>query len=44
MPVAYVDIPAGVNDGAKKKIFQELVLSDHVCENSRVRRSLGGGR
>jgi hypothetical protein len=24
MPVAYVDIPAGVNDGAKKKIFQEL--------------------
>jgi hypothetical protein len=22
MPVAYVDIPAGVNDGAKKKIFQ----------------------
>jgi hypothetical protein len=23
MPVAYVDIPAGMNDGAKKKIFQE---------------------
>ena len=22
MPVAYVDIPAGVNDGAKKKTFQ----------------------
>ena len=26
MPVAYVDIPAGVNDGAKKKIFQELYV------------------
>jgi hypothetical protein len=24
MPVAYVDIPTAVNDGAKKKIFQEL--------------------
>jgi len=24
MPVAYVDIPAGVTDGANKKIFHEL--------------------
>ena len=24
MPVEYVDIPTGVNDGAEKKIFQEL--------------------
>jgi hypothetical protein len=29
MPVAYVDIPAGVNDGAKKKIFQELYEEIH---------------
>jgi hypothetical protein len=28
MPVAYVDIPAGMNDGAKKKIFQELYERD----------------
>jgi hypothetical protein len=29
MPVAYVDIPAGVNDDAKKKIFQELYEEIH---------------
>src|SRR5215831_11829006 len=29
MPVAYVDIPHGVNDGAKKKIFQELYEEIH---------------
>jgi hypothetical protein len=29
MPVAYVDIPAGVNDGARKKIFQELYEEIH---------------
>ena len=29
MPVAYVDIPASVNDGAKKKIFQELYEEIH---------------
>jgi hypothetical protein len=29
MPVAYVDIPAGVNDGAKEKIFQELYEEIH---------------
>jgi hypothetical protein len=29
MPVAYVDIPAGVNHGAKKKIFQELYEEIH---------------
>jgi phenylpyruvate tautomerase PptA (4-oxalocrotonate tautomerase family) len=29
MPVAYVDIPTGVNDGAKKKIFQELYEEIH---------------
>src|SRR5260370_14167973 len=29
MPVAYVDIPTGVNDGAKKKIFQELYDEIH---------------
>ena len=29
MPVAYVDIPAGVNDGAKKKILQELYEEIH---------------
>jgi hypothetical protein len=29
MPVAYVDIPTGVNDGAKKKIFGELYEAIH---------------
>jgi hypothetical protein len=29
MPVAYVDIPTGVNDGAKKKILQELYEEIH---------------
>jgi hypothetical protein len=29
MPVAYVDIPTGVNDGARKKIFQELYAEIH---------------
>jgi hypothetical protein len=29
MPVAYVDIPTGVNNGAKKKIFQELYEEIH---------------
>jgi hypothetical protein len=29
MPVAYVDIPAGMNDGAKKKIFRELYEEIH---------------
>ena len=29
MPVAYVDIPTGMNDGAKKKIFQELYEEIH---------------
>jgi hypothetical protein len=29
MPVAYADIPAGMNDGAKKKIFQELYEEIH---------------
>jgi hypothetical protein len=29
MPVAYVDIPAGVNDSAKKKIFIELYEAIH---------------
>src|SRR5215471_21815500 len=29
MPVAYVDIPAGVNDGARKKIFTELYEAIH---------------
>src|SRR5712671_104897 len=29
MPVAYVDIPTGRNDGAKKKIFQELYEEIH---------------
>ena len=28
MPVAYIDIPTGVTDGAKKKIFQELYEED----------------
>lgn len=29
MPVAYVDIPAGVNDSARKKIFTELYEAIH---------------
>jgi phenylpyruvate tautomerase PptA (4-oxalocrotonate tautomerase family) len=29
MPVAYVDIPTGVNDGAKKKIFTEIYEAVH---------------
>ena len=29
MPVAYVDIPAGVNEGAKGKIFTELYEAIH---------------
>jgi hypothetical protein len=29
MQVAYVDIPTGVNDGAKKKIFTELYEAIH---------------
>ena len=29
MPVAYIDIPAGTNDGAKKKIFQEMYEAIH---------------
>ncbi len=29
MPVAYIDIPAHVNDGAKKKIFQEMYEAIH---------------
>ena len=29
MPVAYVDIPSGVDDNAKKKIFAELYESIH---------------
>ena len=29
MPVAYIDIPTGVNDGAKKKIFQEVYEAVH---------------
>ncbi len=29
MPVAYVDIPAGVNDSAKKKILTELYEAIH---------------
>jgi hypothetical protein len=29
MPVAYIDIPAGVNDGAKKKIFTEMYEAIH---------------
>jgi hypothetical protein len=28
MPVAYAGIPAGVNDGAKTKIFQGAVRRD----------------
>ena len=29
MPVAYIDIPTGVNDGAKKKIFTEMYEAVH---------------
>jgi hypothetical protein len=29
MPVAYVDIPAGVDDGARKKLLQELYEAIH---------------
>jgi len=29
MPVAYVDIPAGVNDSSKRKIFTELYEAIH---------------
>jgi len=29
MPVAYVDIPTGVNDGAKSRIFKELYEAIH---------------
>ena len=29
MPVAYLDIPVGVNDGAKRKIFTELYEAIH---------------
>ena len=29
MPVAYIDIPTGVNDGAKKKIFAEMYEAIH---------------
>jgi len=29
MPVAYIDIPTGVNDGAKKKIFKEMYEAIH---------------
>jgi len=29
MPVAYIDIPTGVNDGAKKKIFTEMYEAIH---------------
>ena len=29
MPVAYIDIPAGVNDGARKKIFTEMYEAIH---------------
>jgi len=29
MPVAYIDIPTGVNDGAKKKIFTEIYEAIH---------------
>ena len=31
MPVAYVDIPAGVNDSAKKKIFTEVYEAVHTA-------------
>ena len=39
MPVAYVDIPAGVNDGAKKKIFQELYEEIHQACRFLIRMS-----
>ncbi len=29
MPVAYIDIPTGVNDGAKRKIFTEMYEAIH---------------
>jgi hypothetical protein len=29
MPVAYIDIPTGVHDGAKKKIFKEMYEAIH---------------
>ena len=29
MPVAYVDVPVGLNDGAKKKIFAEMYEAVH---------------
>jgi len=29
MPVAYIDIPTGVNDGAKTKIFKEVYEAIH---------------
>ena len=29
MPVAYIDVPTGVDDGAKKKIFQEIYEAIH---------------
>jgi hypothetical protein len=29
MPVAYIDIPTGVNDAAKKKIFREMYEALH---------------
>jgi hypothetical protein len=29
MPVAYIDIPTGMNDGAKKKIFTEMYEAIH---------------
>jgi hypothetical protein len=29
MPVAFVDVPTGVNDGAKKKIFEEMYEAIH---------------
>lgn len=29
MPVAYVDVPAGVSDGSKRKIFTELYEAIH---------------
>jgi len=29
MPVAYIDVPTGVNDNAKKKIFTELYEAIH---------------
>jgi hypothetical protein len=31
MPVAYIDIPTGVNDGAKKKIFTEMYEAIHAA-------------